>query len=292
MENITSSNHSTRPDADLHLEGVFEAQKKDGTRYYRSSVTYHNKHISLGSYLDPHEAHRAYCDACRLVGRHADAGNDPSEPLSVSDYDPGVHTLSFEKWVVLCNFRDNGIYIPTPIYIRPSFLIYYFTPEDFFLFSTEDLFYYSAHRIQRRGGHFFVSEYGMQVNILNRYGIRNYAVCGKDYRFRNGNAGDYRYENIEILNTYHGLTLLHTAEGLRYLVQIHVKGYKKVGVYDSPLLAAIAYNKAADELNRRGIKRHYPVNFIESVSPSKYAELYASIEIFSEERTKKDHLAE
>lgn len=35
----------------------------------------------------------------------------------------------------------------------------------------------------RRGGHLFVADYGMQVNILNRYGIKNYAVKDKDYIF-------------------------------------------------------------------------------------------------------------
>ena len=31
-------------------KGVFRAVKKDGTVYYRASLTRHGKHISLGSY--------------------------------------------------------------------------------------------------------------------------------------------------------------------------------------------------------------------------------------------------
>ena len=30
--------------------GVYTAYKKDGTVYYRSSITHKNKHISLGSF--------------------------------------------------------------------------------------------------------------------------------------------------------------------------------------------------------------------------------------------------
>ena len=54
----------------------------------------------------------------------------------------------------------------------------------------------------RRGGHLFVADYGMQVNIASRYGIKNFAVENRDYRFVNGNDHDFRYANIEILNTY------------------------------------------------------------------------------------------
>ena len=32
------------------LTGVFTAKKKDGTIYFRASLTYRNKHISLGSH--------------------------------------------------------------------------------------------------------------------------------------------------------------------------------------------------------------------------------------------------
>ena len=33
------------------LPGVYQAKKKNGTIYYRSSLTYRAKHISLGSYV-------------------------------------------------------------------------------------------------------------------------------------------------------------------------------------------------------------------------------------------------
>lgn len=42
------------------LSGAFSAKTKDGTIYYRSSLTYKRKHISLGSFPTEEEAHLAY----------------------------------------------------------------------------------------------------------------------------------------------------------------------------------------------------------------------------------------
>ena len=50
-----------------NLPGTFTAQKKDGSIYYRSSFTYKNKHISLGSYGTQEEAHSAYLEAGKIV---------------------------------------------------------------------------------------------------------------------------------------------------------------------------------------------------------------------------------
>ena len=49
------------------MPGAFMAKKKDGTIYYRSSFTYKNKHISLGSYATAQEANKAYEAAHQLV---------------------------------------------------------------------------------------------------------------------------------------------------------------------------------------------------------------------------------
>ena len=40
------------------LPGVFQARKKNGDIYFRSSVTFRGKHISLGSFATQEEAHR------------------------------------------------------------------------------------------------------------------------------------------------------------------------------------------------------------------------------------------
>ena len=49
------------------LSGVYQAKKKDDTIYFRSSITYSGKHISLGSFDTEEMAHEAYLYACRLL---------------------------------------------------------------------------------------------------------------------------------------------------------------------------------------------------------------------------------
>lgn len=251
------------------LPGVYMAKKKDGTIYYRSSLTYRAKHISLGSYDTMQDAHSAYMTAGNII-------NDKS--VGISDF-CADHILLFEKWVSLINFRDNNIYIANPIYIRPYFFYYYFSPSHFFIFDKEDLFYYSSRKISCRGGHYFVADYGMQINIMNRYGIKNYAVCGKDYRFINGNENDFRYENIEIFNTYNGVSSFCKNDKTYYRTKIHVNGNYTVGVYDTETEAAIAYNKAVDLLKKAGVKKAFVPNYMEDMSPSAYADLYSSVKI-------------
>ena len=51
----------------MSLAGAFKAQLKNGNSYYRSSVTYRNKHISLGSYDTEKAAHEAYLVAKDII---------------------------------------------------------------------------------------------------------------------------------------------------------------------------------------------------------------------------------
>ena len=95
------------------LPGVYTAKKKDGTVYFRASLTYRNKHISLGSHEDRQKAHEIYCIASALL-------NDAS--LRLEDYHEDS-PLAFSKWVCLINFRDNGLYFSSPIYIRPRLFL-------------------------------------------------------------------------------------------------------------------------------------------------------------------------
>ena len=251
------------------MPGVYIASKKDGTVHYRSSITYRAKHISLGSYPTMEQAHNAYLLAKRIF-------DDPS--LTVDKY-PVQCALLFEKWISLINFRDNGIYIATPIYVRPRFFYYYFSPTHFFIFDLDDLFYYSSHKITHRGGHYFVADYGMQINIMNRYGIKNYAIPGQDYRFINGNTNDFRYENIEIYNVYHGVSSFIRKGKKLYRTKIHINGNYTVGVYQTETEAAIAYNKAIDMLQKAGVKKAFTPNYMEGMSPAAYADCYASVKI-------------
>ena len=252
-----------------NLPGVFTAKKKDGTLYYRSSITYKRKHISLGSYPTALLAYGAYLEGTSLL-------SDVS--LSLADFS-AHRVLPFAKWVCLINFRDNQIYFATPIYIRKSYFEYFLSPEDVLKFDIDDLFYYSSHKIMRRGRHFFVADYGMQVNIMSRYGIKNYAVRDRDYRFVNGDDLDFRYENIEIFNTYHGVIRKETKSGTRYVAKTHLNGNYTIGSYESDVEAAIAYNKAIDILKKAGINKNFSPNYLENLSPSVYADIYSKLKI-------------
>lgn len=252
------------------LPGVYPATKKDGTVYYRASLTHNRKHISLGSFSTMEQAHAAYVDADSLLR---------SSALTIDDYSKERTLLSFEKWVCLVNLRDNRMYIHTPIYLRPKFFYYYLSKKMVLKFDIDDLFYYSSHKIMRRNGHLFVSDYGMQVNILNRYGIKNYGVIGKDYRFINGDSTDFRYENIEIINRFFGVSRLEENGTCFYRTKIHINGDFIVGTYESEIEAAIAYNKAIDCVKKAGVNKNFTPNFIDSVSGSVYADIYSSLKI-------------
>jgi hypothetical protein len=254
------------------LPGVYHATKKDGTEYYRSSITYKNKHISLGSFCSEKDASSAYRYARQLL---------QDRTLSLESYDCHSALPSFAKWVTLLNFRDNGMYIKTPIYLKKNFFLYYFGPDDYLTFDIDDLFYYSTHSISRRGGHLFVADYGMQVNILSRYGIRNYAVAGRDYHFINGDNKDFRYENIEIVNRFHGVFSLERDSAPRYEARIHANGDWIIGRYNTETEAAVAYNKAASVLITKGYHKEYPVNYIEELSAGEYRRIYKNITISS-----------
>lgn len=251
------------------LPGVYEAIKKDGTLYYRTSITYRNKHISLGSYTTEDMANHVYLMATDIL-RHNKYGMD--------DYKLS-YGLSYDKWVVLINFRDNGMYFKNPVYLKSKFFIYYYNKKILLKFDIDDLFYYAHHKIMKRGGHLFVSDYGMQVNILSRYGIKNYAVLGRDYRFVNGDETDYRYGNIEIINRYHGV-IKDIIKGLpTFTTKIHIHGDFIVGRYKSEIEAAIAYNKAATLLKSKGVHKEFPENYISEIDEIEYARIYHMVRI-------------
>lgn len=255
---------------DKRLPGVYPATKKDGTAYYRASLTHNRKHISLGSFSSMEEAHTAYLDADNLLR---------NSTLTIEEYKKENTPLSFEKWVCLVNLRDNRIYIHTPIYLRPNFFYYYLSKKDVLKFDIDDLFYYSSHKIMKRNGHLFVSDYGMQINILNRYGIKNYGVNGKDYHFINGDSTDFRYENIEIINRFFGVSRIEENDKFLYRAKLHINGDFLVGTYESEIEAAIAYNKAIDYAKKAGVNKNFTPNFIDSISASMYADIYSSLKI-------------
>lgn len=246
-------------------EGVFCAKKKDGTIYYRSSLTYRGKHISLGSYSTSAQAHEAY-----KVGRLI-----LSSDIDISGYTQDS-PLDFEKWVVLLNFKNNGIYIGTPVYLGQRLFYYYLTPDIILKFDMDDLFYYSSHKIMQRGGHLFVADYGSQITLLTRYGAKPYAVEGADYSFMNGDKYDYRRQNLKISNRYHGVI---AGQKGKFRARIHLNGYFNIGEYSTALEAAIAYNKAIDIVKKLGCNKGFLPNYIDEIPPRQYADIYFKTEI-------------
>lgn len=251
------------------LPGVFPTKKKDGSLSFRSSITYKNKHISLGSFSSAEHAHNAYLEAKEIL----------SNPDYTIEHHKESNFLPFGKWISLINFRDNGIYCKTPIYLKENFFLYYYNKELQYKFDVDDLFYYSKHSLQKRGGHLFVAEYGMQVNILSRYGIKNFAVENRDYRFVNGDHTDFRYRNIEVINKYNGVCQKQERGITHYVTKIHINGDYQVGVYTSETEAAVAYNKAVDFLWKQGVKKNFQKNYILELDEIEYAALYNKVSI-------------
>lgn len=252
------------------LQGVCTAKQKDGTIYYRSSINYRNKHISLGSFSSEEEAGTAYLNALSLLG-------DAS--VTLSEVQDAALTLPFEKAVVLLNFRDNRLYFRNPIYLRNGYFSYFLSPYEELKFDVDDLFYYSSHKIQKRQGHLFVSDYGMQYSVLARYGIRPYAVAGRDYFFANDDPLDFRYSNIIIRNHFHGVRRIERNGIPKYEAVIHINGNYKIGTYSTEEKAAIAYNKAVDLAKTAGISKAFPENYIDSYTPKEYADIYTRLKI-------------
>ena len=253
--------------------GVYQTCKKDGTIYYRSSLTYKNKHISLGSFDTEKEAHTAYKEAYDILFSKITLNRLLRHHFKV---------LTFDKAITLINFRDNQIYIGTPIYLRKKFFSYFLSQTEELTFDIDDLFYYSSHRILRRQGHLYVNDYGMQVTLLSRYGIKSHAVLNRDYYFVNDNPFDMRYSNIVVVNRYFGVTEYKTHKGTtRYRVKIHINGNYTIGTYSTEEKAAIAYNKAVDLAKTFGVTKNFPENYIEDLSPKDYADTYIKLKISS-----------
>ena len=252
-----------------NFPGVTKARRKDGSIYYRSSITIQSKHISLGSFPSPQKAGKAYTEACNIIRR---------KQYQLADYTESF-ALDFTKFIVLMNYRNSGIYFKTPIYLQTGFFYYYLAPDRFLIFDREDLFFYANHKIQIRGGYFFICDYGSQYNILSRYGIKNYAKKGVDYIFVNHNEYDYRYENIKIINEYTGVTRIEQNGKVFHECIIHIHGNYLVGRYADKITAAIAYNKAVDILAEKGIHKKYVKNYIHEYSSEEYQDAYEQIAV-------------
>ena len=258
--------------------GVFEAKKKNGEIYYRSSLTYKGKHISLGSFDNKTDAGYAYLEGNELL---KDKSITVNKVIDFIDY----YHLSFEKCVSIINFRDNGIYFANPIYIEKKYFYYYLNTEDIYKFDADDLFFYASHKLMKRGNHLFVSSFGNQENILSRYGIRPHSVQDRDYRFKNDDKYDLRYSNVEVLNPYYGVERAGVKGKKKYKAVINIKGKFVIGYYETMEIAAVAYNKAVNCLKNKNVTSDYPLNTGLPFDKEEYIKIYESIRI-SEKITK------
>lgn len=264
---------------DVMATGVYTAYKKDGTEYYRVSLTCQNKHISLGSFDDYKTAAAVYSEANAIV-RDEKSSHFVNAAEKITSYSSCTSALAFEKFMILLNLRDNNIYIKTPVYLCDKYFLYFFSPEIVLTFDIEDLFYYSGHKIMSRGGYFFVNDFGMQTSILARFGIRSHSVKGKDYLFRNGDEHDFRYSNVAVVNRYNGVEQIEKNGRILYRTRIHINGNYTIGTYTSENEAAIAYNRAIDLLAKQLPDfKNYTRNYIEGLSHIEYASIYNTVKI-------------
>ncbi len=251
--------------------GVYTAKKKNGETYYRASLTYKNKHISLGSFDNAKDANQAYNEAKKII-------DDKKGSITKESYGK-KSKLAHDKFICLLNFRDNGIYFATPIYLLKNYFEYYLNSDTIIKFDRDDLFFYASHKIQQRGGYLFISDYGSQYKILGRYGIKPFAVYGRDYVMVNDDKYDYRYSNIKVINNYVGVQVEEKNGKSVYTAIIHKVGNHIIGRYESEIDAAIAYNKAVDILHKNGIKKNYAKNYIVSLKKDEYLQIYDELTV-------------
>ena len=120
----------------------------------------------------------------------------------------------------------------------------------------------------------------MQQTLTSRYGIKSYGVTGVDYCFVNGDPTDFRRENLQIHNIYPGVRKTAAKNGQYvYTVRIHIRGNYIVGRYATDIEAAIAYNKAIDILHSKGVTSNFTPNYVEAITPRRYAEIYSTVDI-------------
>lgn len=242
----------------MSLGGSFRTKKKDGTEYFRASITHKDKHISLGSFSTEEAAGAAYAVANDIL-----RGEKEFRP---EDYDRVIpdrsgstinneEFLQYDKWIMLLNLRKTGMYCKNPIYLYGKYFVYFLDRDTELKFDADELFFYRDHRLMKRGGHFFYSDFGSQCSLMARYGVKSFAVEGRDYIFKNGDRLDFRFGNLVVINKYYGVGE-KTVRGIKkYSVKIHVGGNVSVGSYSNDVEAAVAYNKAADSLEEAFRKR-------------------------------------
>ena len=96
--------------------GVYKTTKKDGSVYYRVSITYKNKHISIGSYDDEFLASAAYAIA-----------NDILYKPGTYYIDKDMHTTSYNH--IAAELSNNASPLIQPTNLKIKTLIQSFVKE-------------------------------------------------------------------------------------------------------------------------------------------------------------------
>ena len=236
---------------------------------YKTYFTHNKKKLSLGTFKTSDIANTAILEATKII-------NEKERNLDES-YINSFKVLDYKKVVTICNFRDNNKFIKNPIYIYKDYFKYYLSSDLFLVFDTKDLFFFSSYKIYKRGKYIYTQDNISQQNILSRFGIQNHSVSGRDYIFKNGNVYDFRKQNLQVLNSYKGVTQKIKEYETIYITTIFKDKNIVVGHYNSELEAAIAYNKAGDLLINLGLKKDFIKNEINFITKSEYNEIYNNI---------------
>ena len=236
---------------------------------YKVYFTHNKKKLYLGIFPTEHMANTAVLEAERIMGSLKIIPN--------IQYINSFTALNYKKIVSLCNFRDNLKFIKNPIYICDGYFRYYISNNLFLIFDIKDLFFLSAYKIYKRGKYIYFQDNISQQNILSRFGIQNHSVVWKDYMFKNGNEYDFRRHNLQIINSYKGVSIKSKGTTNIYVANIFIDKNIILGHYSSEIEAAIAYNKATDLLTTSGCKKIFTKNEIHFLTKSEYDEIYNNI---------------
>ena len=82
-----------------------------------------------------------------------------------------------------------------------------------------------------------------------------------------------------MINRFHGVLRYPVKGIIKYRTIIHINGNYIVGTYSSEEKAAVAYNKAVDFAKAAGIRKDFPENYVDALSPKEYAETYTKIKL-------------
>lgn len=241
---------------------------KNNVTTYKVYFLYESKKIYLGTYSSLTIAKEALNQAEMIM-------NAPTGTLTYNNY-----LIGYKKFISLCNFRDHKIYIKNPIYVYPTYFYYYLSNTTFLIFDSKDLLFFSTYKICKRGNYLYTQDSISQKSILSRFNIMSHSIAGKDYLFKNGNPQDFRRANLEIINSYKGVSRKEYKGQTVYVATIFMDKNITIGHYSSEMEAAIAYNKAIDLLYTKGISnRNYVPNTIPFLTLSEYKLIYDGLSI-------------